>query len=191
MTTLRRELIQKIKNILIKDAVFCSDGLELETPFEGKYQELAEKLADGVLELRAFSEEKKRDILKKSDPAWSILAGEEISQEAVDAAKAEEDAKTAFERDMKFNPLPWGSTKAWEKLEKFVIREYEKDHSIFARYKSWQMNDGRYVAMKNNRIRSHPDEFVSNFPDFLAHTAMYGKKESSVDTDSKDAPMSY
>ena len=62
---------------------------------------------------------------------------------------------------------------------------------IFAKYKTWQMGDGKYNAMKNNRIRTHPDEFVDNFPDFLAHTQMRGKKSTDVQTDENNIPKTY
>jgi hypothetical protein len=188
--TLRRELIQKINSILNAYIETGQGYLGEEMP-----KEVVENLADAILELRAFqrgSEEWKADLrekMSKKSLEAAVIMGKNI-EESVEQAMLDDEARSAFERDMSFNPLPWGSSKGWDKLGKFVVTEYEKDSLIFAKYKTWQMNDGKYVAMKNNRIRSHPEEFVSNFPDFLAHTSMYSKKET-VETDENNVPKTY
>lgn len=158
--TLRRELRQKFVEILVgtidhMDGAFTTD-------------EIAEKLTDAALELRGFS--KPAVNLKNADPAWSILAGEAIVIDPII-----EEAKDAFERGLRFNPLPWGMNKQWDKLEKFVVQEYKKDALIFIKYKTWQEGDGKYVALSNRKIKEKPEDFIACFPDFLAHVEMYSK----------------
>ena len=167
MNTLRRKLIKKFE-----DAFY-------EWPEESK-KELSEKLADLAIEI--FYEKPKID-LQKSDPAWAILAGEEVKPEDILRQEIVYEALTAFERDIKFNPLPWDSSKTWERLKNFVIAEYQKDNLIFAKYKTWQQNDGKFVAMSNRKIKERPEDFIACWPDFLAHSAMYSPPPPRGDDD--------
>lgn len=158
--TLRRELRLKFENVL-------SETID---HIEGAFttSEIVERLVDAALELRGFS--KPLVNLKNADPAWSILAGAEIVIDPII-----EEAKNAFESGMRFNPLPWGMNKQWDKLEKFVVQEYKKDALIFVKYKTWQEGDGKYVALSNRKIKEKPEDFIACFPDFLAHVEMYSK----------------
>lgn len=180
MATNRRDLRKKFEEIL-------------KSWNTGDEEVLAEELADAALE--AFRTPKID--LRASDPAWALLSGEGITQEQLDQAKQAEEAKGAFERDLHFNPLPWSSTKDWEKLEKFVIQEFTKDSLIFFKYDSWRKNKGKYAgALNNKNITQSPANFITCFPDFLAHTAMYPEEtkptqQSFLKTDENDTPMSY
>ena len=49
VTTLRRGLKLKFENILKHEAIFCSDGLECESPYKENYERLSELLVDAVM----------------------------------------------------------------------------------------------------------------------------------------------
>ncbi len=146
------------------------------------------------IERPTLTSSEKKKILDNADPAWALSAGVELTQEAVDKNRIEEEAKITFERDMKFGALPWSSTRSWEKFENFVLKEFEKDNLIFAKYKTWQQNEGKFQAMSNRKIKERPEDFIACWPDFLAHSAMYGKKPEQLrlaDTDEHGAIISY
>jgi len=185
MQTLRRELIQTIKKYFYDDPFVVGE--------EGQYDNWLEGLADKVLELRAFSqrEDAKEDLASKSIEA-AIMMGLPVEQKTVDENKLKEEARSAFERDLKFNPLPWDSTNAWQALGRFVMQEYRKDKMIFAKYRAWSKGDGKFNAVKNHQITRDPKQFILNFPNFLASIAMYGSPDvEEQKTDANDVPMSY
>lgn len=174
--TLRRELIQTIKRTL--DDYY--DDIQ--------NKQIAEIVADAILELRAFNKESlKSDLAKKSLEAAIVMGGELPIPDGEHEREIE--ALETFERDMKFNPLPWGSTNAWEKLEKFVVSEMNKDSFIFFKYKSWQEGDGMFDAMKNKQIYDNPLKFIATFPEFKK--TLVKKSVSEPKVDDHGAPISY
>lgn len=140
----------------------------------------------------AIGEKEKKEILSKSDPAWSVLAGEDIQQEQIDRNVLTMDACNAFEQALNFLPLEWDLNKEWGSLKRFVVEQYEKDPSVFRKYAEWRAGKGQYKgAMNNKNILDKPARFISLFPDFMAQ-AMLGKpKSASITKDSNDIPMSY
>ena len=163
---------------------------ESETTTETTKTPVSEKPKYGSQEWKNSMKKK----LAEKDLGSAIQFGEEVTQELIDHSVLVKDATDSFEKDLKFNPLPWSSTKDWEKLSKFVVQEYQKDKLIFAKYKTWQQNDGKYLAMSNRKIKERPADFVACFPDFLAHSAMYETKKvesKPVDIDDNGAPISY
>src|SRR5512146_1928440 len=108
MTTLRRELRQAILPILQS---YNAHDEEV----------IADEIADAVLGVVNKKPEK-----PTNDPMWNFLHGIDVTQEEIDDNKLAEEAKQTFEMHMKFNPLPWSSTQAWTKFEKFVIEQYKK-----------------------------------------------------------------
>jgi len=154
---------------------------------------------DGRVELHNKNNkiEQKEEILKKSSIEWKILAGAKVNEEDLQGEIIAKEATDDFERSLHFNPLPWDSTKPWEKLKKFVVQEYEKDKTVWRRYDAWRKSDGKYSgAMNNKNISTRPMDFIACFPDFLAHTAMYSRKErvpdeERTDLDDYGAPRSY
>lgn len=122
----------------------------------------------------------KRSELEKTNPELSLFRGELPQKAALDASVSRLGALETFERDMRFNPLPWDSDAAWQKFSKFVVKEHEKDPLIFAKYKTWQENEGKYQSLSNRKIRQKPQEFIDCFPDFLAHSVMYRKPAEQV-----------
>jgi hypothetical protein len=91
MKTLRKELRDKFEDVIRFEAVFCFDGLELESPYKEMIASLAERLADAACTLRAFQEtadEEYKSVaesfdLEQSDIAWTIAAGKEVTQKQV------------------------------------------------------------------------------------------------------------
>lgn len=171
MTTYKRDLRTKFEEIIIREAIFCSDGLELTSPYKERIEEFAEKLADAAISTRRAS-------LEHVGLEWKILGGDPIEQEEIDTTVSDKEATDSFERELHFNPLPWDSTKEWEKLRKFVIKETAKDSSVWKKYNDWRDAEGKFKGgIPNTRIYRNPSEFTSaSFPAFLAHTAMYSPK---------------
>jgi len=200
MKTLRNELIDTIKETLVDELGGLLDPKE----YEDNFLVATQSVADAILQLRAFSrlqtdEEQpeysvgkeaedapavgseewkvlKRTELEKANPELALFGGGFPQKDAMGASVSRLEALQAFERDMRFNPLPWDSERDWQKFSKFVVAEYQKDKLIFTKYKTWQENEGKYQALSNRKIRQKPQEFVDCFPDFLAHSAMYGKR---------------
>lgn len=165
--TLRRELRLKFFEIL-------SRYLDNVIIPESNANEMVDQLADVAFELLRS---KPVVDLKNSDPAWSILAGVEISEDALRELEVSNDATDSFERELHFNPLPWNSNREWEKFYKFVVDEFKKNPEVWHRYNNWRDEEGKYKgAMTNPKIYAKPSEFMAaSFPAFLAHTAMYAK----------------
>ncbi len=182
MTTLRRELIQKIFQIL-------EEGYQDNHPSEDASEHnrlYSEKIADAILSLRAFSGlsplSNRMEILKNSDPAWSILAGEHIDHRTIDKNKIREAAFNAFETDMNC-PKNWkwfggndNEDKAWKILREFVVEQFKKDPKCFQSYHTWRTQPFARGAMSNLAIKRNPENFPASWTDFLASNAMYGKK---------------
>lgn len=191
MTTLRRELRLKFKTIL-------EDYLKSSMNYQGEEipSEILDNLADCAIDLLLPKPKHVQVDVSKLPIEWQIAAGvEQVNPDVVEGEVLKKAAKDAFEEHMNFGTLPWGSTKKWDDLEKFIVREFEKDANVFLRYRIWQKGDGKYVALSNKKIRENPDHFISCFPDFLAHTQMYAKKvvpdSERTDLDDKGAPISY
>lgn len=171
--TYRRNLRTTFEEIIKREAVFCSDGLENTSPYKERIEELAEKLADA-----AISVKKEVFLLKNAGLEWSILAGQDVEQEQIDSVVSGKEATDSFERELHFNLLPWDSTKEWEKLRKFVVKEYSKDSVVWSKYHQWRKAEGQYKgAMTNPRIYGNPSEFMAaSFPAFLSYTSIYESK---------------
>lgn len=185
MTTLRRELRRRFNKTL--EILFNTAGVS-EDVREG----LCDSLADDAI-----------DVIQPKNPIqnlpieWKIAAGMKVEEEDLQGEIIAKEATDDFERSLHFNPLPWDSTRPWEKLKRFVVQEYEKDKTVWQRYDAWRKSDGKYSgAMNNKNISTRPVDFIACFPDFLAHTAMYSKKERVPDEERTDlddfgAPRSY
>jgi hypothetical protein len=184
MTTLKRKLNLRFGEVL--------HGFKFAHEIsEQTVSDLIEQLSTAALE--AFYDKPKIDFAK-SDPAWAVLAGKDVDGEEMEKKVAAKEARDAFERDLHFNPLPWYSNLSWEKLAQFVEREYKKDKLVFFKYDSWRKDKGKFAgALNNKNIMQTPTAFITCFPDFLAHTAMYPKQveQRPVEIDDNGAPISY
>lgn len=184
--TLRRELLKTIKNI-VKTAVDDDEWVN----------ELSEKIADGVLELRAFKQKPAFD-QKQADPVWALFHGGSIEQDQVDRAKLEEEAFADFERNMQLpDSWHWYSSgtdeKALKVLREHVVKEYTKDKLIFQKYQTWRISPFARGAMSNLAIKRNPENFVYSWSDFLASYATNAKNlpTGKVETDDNDIPITY
>lgn len=179
---MRRKLRQKFDQVLNKLAE------SKDYPFKPG-ETVADVLTDAAMEV--FMEKPKVDT-SKMGLDWKILAGDVITQEQIDNNVLDMEARDTFEKDMGFNPLPWASTKVWEKFGKFVVQEYKKNKLIFAMYKTWQKSDkGKYLALSNRSIKQRPEDFIACFPDFLASIEMYPiqmPNVSKADDDQSEQP---
>lgn len=125
------------------------------------------------------------EMLKKAGLEWLFLSGKEVTQEMIDAALASQqknEALTAFERDLQL-PANWQwfpakatDEKAMSALRRFVVSEYEKDNKAFEKYQTWRNQPYVKGAMSNLSIKRNPENFQASWSDYLASSAMYGKK---------------
>lgn len=121
-----------------------------------------------------------KDSLSEKLPIdWKVLAGVEISSQAVEEKKARDKAVEEFERTFGFGALPWSSNGAWTKFEKFIVTIFKADINVFKDYVAWREGDGKYMAYSNRKIRQNPQEFIdTGYPEFQARK-MYSKPQSS------------
>jgi hypothetical protein len=88
------------------------------------------------------------------------------------------DAQIAFESAFGFGTLPWDTKLDWQRFSRWITTTHQTDPRAFADYVQWRNAEGKYKgAMTNTAIRRDPQIFMdTGYPTFLAHTAMYGKK---------------
>lgn len=166
--TLRRELRLKISEVLHGHTFAHEISLQ-------ESEELINELTESIVQLRAFQEKPKFD-LKQSDPAWSILAGAEVTQEQIDQNILAKEATEAFAKDMSFGALPWNSDKTWETFYKFVVKVYSQNKNVWREYVQWRNDKGKYTAYSNRKIRENPLAFIdTGYPEFEA-SKMYADK---------------
>jgi hypothetical protein len=108
---------------------------------------------------RALSKETQSKI--KDNLQWQVLAGEKVESLPDPSIK---EALDTFERDLKFNPLPWSTNTPWTRLEKFVLKQFAPNKNIFKRYNDWRNNEGKFEGMSNKQIYSNPDQFIATWP---------------------------
>ena len=155
--------------------------------------DVADKIADAVLELQ-----KPEIDLSKTDPAWSILVGEEISQESIYANKLIGVALQTFETDMQtpgnwdWYPARSSDEKAWKFLREFVIEKYKEDAKCFEKYQTWRTQPYARGAMSNLAIKRNPENFPASWTDFLASSAN-GKpvQSNKVQLDDDGIPVNW
>lgn len=190
MTTLRRRLRLRFGEILHGYHFANAIG-------EQAANELLNQLTDAAAEI--LNDKSKID-LAKADPAWRILAGEDLSQEEHDAFKLQKDALDTFERDMRVNDgWNWyaaktSEDKAWKLLREFVVKTYQENPKAFEAYQTWRTQPYARGAMSNLAIKRNPENFPASWSDFLASSAMYGHKNKQMTlptTDDNDAPITY
>lgn len=180
--TLRRDLRQKFITILKSWNVHDEESL-------------ASELADAALE----SLDKKRKPafdLSQSDPAWAILKGEPVRDDAMKNALLKQDALNSFEFYLQL-PESWqwyggnsSDEKALEDLRNFVIETYEKDNKAFEKYQTWRTQPFARGAMSNLAIKKNPENFRLSWSDFLASQPVV-KAAGSVQTDKNGNIISY
>jgi hypothetical protein len=160
---------------------------------------IKENIKENIKETPALSEKEKKDILKNSDPAWSLLAGQDVEQEQVDTAKLEKDAFDTFERDLQL-PGTWywhgkgSEDKALADLRAFVVEQYVKDPKCFEKYNTWRNQPYSKGTMSNLALKRFPENFRASWSDFLASNSMYGKKgitPSKPAVDDNGVPVTY
>jgi hypothetical protein len=164
---------------------------------EADANKMVDELVDAALEII----HKPKVDLRQSDPAWSILANEPISQESIDQNVLDKEARDEFERVFGFNP-PWFSSKDWKDFADFVAKVYKQDKAgrnrqgnVWLDYCLWreQETGGKFgKAMTNVGIRKNPRAFMDTaIPTFLAASVMYGRKTEPVEDDDNDVPRTY
>ena len=188
MTTLRREAIQKVFNLL--ELAYQDNPWSQHAADYNKEQ--AEKIADEILAMRAF-----KPNMAKASMDWAV-AGVEITQEEIDAENFTKKALDTFETDMgcpknwTWYPAKTSEETAWRILREFVVEKYREDPNAFQRYQTWRTQPYSSGRMSNLAIKRSPEDFPASWSDFLASSAMYGsKQEAKVETDDNDIPMTY
>lgn len=199
MTTIRRNLRLKFEELITREAIFCSDGAELEFPCKERIEQFAELLADAALEV---FEQKPSFNFSKAGIEWSIIANRDITQETQDAAVLEKETIDAFESafsikgNWNWYPSKPQEMRVWEAFREFLVKLYRVDKDCFTKYFTWAHQPYSRGAMTGRQIKNSPQDFPDAWAAFCAG-AMYQKPRSVVpdkdrnDLDGKGAPMSY
>ncbi len=177
------------------------EGVEPHNPQPVREKPSVSEGQVGVKERIKKGSKESKKILQKSDPAWLVLSGENMSQEEIQEEELKRKALEAFEVDMNMPKENWSwyparssEDPAWKLLREFVVEQYKKDKKCFQTYQTWRTQPFARGAMSNLAIKKNPENFPASWTDFLASNAMYGKPVQPtrpVDTDENDVPISY
>lgn len=177
MTTLRRELIKKIEDTLIFQAVFCSDGLELESPYKEMYAQLAEQIADAVLELRflgvdqgkespAFHDRQEdlRDDLAENSLEAAVILGKPLGKSA-QKIKDSLEFHTMICAELARLPFNFDGDlpKEQENFKKF-LKEKQKMGQELSTWVNWWMSDEWRVANPPWKLTTIKIKWLEAFP---------------------------
>jgi DNA-binding transcriptional regulator GbsR (MarR family) len=125
-------------------------------------------------------EQERLSLLKTLGLEWLIAAGQEVTQDMIDKAVREKNAKNEFEKTFGFGTLPWSSNSTWAKFEKFIVKIYSADPAIFTDYVAWRKDAGKYTAFSNKKIRENPAAFMdTGYPEFEA-SKMYSPSAPQI-----------
>ena len=120
-----------------------------------------------------------KNLLSNMPLEWQLLHGQSVDQAALDKQRIEKEACDNFERELGFGPLDWYTKTEWEKLRRFVVKQYTEDHHVFVDFAAWRKEKGKYSGWSNAKIRTNPQIFIDGaLPEFRA-AAMYSKSEFS------------
>lgn len=150
---------------------------ELRLKFEGLGvdAELAEKLADAALSLRAFQ-------FQPQTIEQAIFAGVPVTEEMVERENLRDLAPRMFERALGFSkPLPWWNGKDWDAFGEWVCQRYAESRACFGEYNVWRNTPYTKGGMSNNRIRGFVNEFYDSWDMF-----MMGNKKTEITTQSRN-----
>jgi uncharacterized protein YjbJ (UPF0337 family) len=129
------------------------------------------------------------DALKSFGLEWMIASGKfdlQAAEKAIKEKQAETEAINAFEKSFGFGTLPWASNSIWTKFQKFVIKIFTADPSVFSDYVAWRKDKGKYQAFSNRKIRENPAAFMdTGYPEFEA-SKMYAKPGTTEDRSKYD-----
>ena len=154
MQTLRRELIQTIRNTIIDAGEF---SLEVSTS-------IAEKVADSILELRAFhqSEQAPEHSIKRGSEEWkkklreelsgksvegTIYFGGQVKQEAIDEQIEIRELEDMIDKELSRLPYNWSEDgeKEKERFRNFLKKESGEGRQL-EKWVDWWMSDEWRVA---------------------------------------------
>lgn len=170
MTTLRRERIQKFREIIKQSEFYRECEFQWKDEYlERQLNELAEALADVA---------QSRTELRGIESA--IFADRPVTEEDMDE-KIIREACNSFESALGFGTLPWDSTSSWTELRKFVVKLYQTDPMEFHYFQAWRKDEGKYQGVTNKSIRENPAMFKdTHYPTYKAHMGMQVKPPAPV-----------
>lgn len=151
---------------------------ELRLKFEGLGvdAELAEKLADAALSLRAFQ-------FQPQTIEQAIFTGVPVTEELTQKENMRDLAPKMFERALGFSkPLPWWTGKDWDAFGEWVCQRYAESKTCFGEYNIWRNTPYTKGGMSNNRIRGFVTEFYDSWDMFM----MSRKPVEEVKTQSRN-----
>lgn len=201
MITLQRELRLKFEEILKQEAVFCSDGLENESPYKEIISDLAYRLADSALELRGFQDKPAFD-MSKAGIEWSVLAGAEINQHDIDETVLLRDTIDAFESafsikgNWNWYPAKPSEMRVWEDFRARLVQIYQADKDAFTKYVTWAAQPYSRGAMTGLHIKKNPQDFPDAWASFCMGTGYKPPRQvvpdsERTDLDDDGIPQSY
>ena len=187
MTTLRREMRSKIFDLL---ELAYQDNPPTEHARDYN-KEQAEKIADVLIEIRAF-----KPNMAKASLDW-LAAGVDVTQEELDKEAFEEKALHTFETDMgcpknwTWYPARTSEEAAWRILREFVVEKYTDDPKCFQTYKTWSTTDYARGAMGVLAIKRNPENFPASWQDFLSANPSAKNGRVATKVDKSGTPITY
>lgn len=194
MTTLRRELIQRLNKIL-------DDYLKSSQNYLGEKipTELLESLADSALDL--LLPKKPAFNMEQAGVEWQILADAEISQDQIDRNKRESLAIITFESafsikgNWNWYPAKPQEEKVWKRFRETITELFSADRDCFTKYVTWAAQPYSRGAMTGLQIKRNPQDFPDAWASFCMSTNYKARKvvptEERTDLDASGAVISY
>lgn len=199
MSTLRRNLRLKLEEVIKSEAIFCSDGAELEFPCKERIEQFAELLADAAL---GVFEQKPAFNMSKAGIEWSVLAGAEINQHDVDETVLLKNTIDAFESafsikgNWNWYPAKPQEMRVWENFREFLVKLYRVDKDCFTKYVTWIAQPYSRGAITGLQIKRNPQDFPDAWASFCMSTKYQPPRQAVPDSERTDldesgAPRSY
>lgn len=192
MTTLRRERVQKFREI-IREWVGNSPAIISITGnneiFNVQIEKLAESLADASISrseqeaelghIKATDIPSDKPIIKGIE--YAIFEGRPIIQADIDPAKNEHNALVAFETAFGITNgrIAWyGVKKEWTRLRKFLTDLHLKDSDCFKKYRAWYDSTGKFKkAYGVMDLKRDPDGFALSWDMFISEVGNSNQTE--------------
>lgn len=183
MTTLRREAIQKVFDVLIGDFGHIIDTDQYDEYFTS----VAVKIVDRLYEMRGFSLLKEEPI-KNADPYWELFHGIALSQEEVDRNRFIDAALNEFnfclQIQMEWHPAKSSKEIVMKTLREKVVEWYAESKDCFRDYQTWRTQPFARGAMSNVQIKNFPENFAASWSDFRRAVPLHSKTQrDTTETD--------
>jgi hypothetical protein len=176
MQTLRRERIQKFREIILKSEIYMQSRIDVDE-LEAEVNEICAALADAA---ESRTERKTDEYVTTIEAA--MQAGVPVTDEIMDKLKVQSAAIMAFESAFGITSTSWagkwhGGKPEWTRLRKWVIEVWKERHTCFEEYVAFKKGDGKYLGLMDvTQIARNPENFYTSWDVFMRDA---GKVEQS------------